>query len=97
MKQVKAKDIRRQARKVSLKVETLPFTKLNYQIFAAGIVVIILGFLALGQPPADSFMSLTVAPILLVLGYCVIVPFAIMYQKKKEAAASPNGKDSTGT
>lgn len=95
MKEVKAKDIRRQARKVSLKLESLPFTKVNYQVFAAGIVVIILGYIALAQPPANSFMSLTVAPILLIVGYCVIIPFAIMYQKK-EAIASSNGKDKVG-
>ncbi len=95
MKEVKAKELRRQARKVSLKIAALPFTSLNYQIFAAGILVIILGYVALAQPPANSFMSLTVAPILLILGYCVIIPFAIMYQKKA-AEASPNGKDSLG-
>jgi uncharacterized membrane protein HdeD (DUF308 family) len=94
MKAVKAKDIRRHARKVSLKIEALPFTSLNYQIFAAGLVLIILGYVALAQPPVDSFMSLTVAPILLILGYCVVIPFAIMYQKK-ESAASPDGKDKT--
>lgn len=94
MKEVKTKDIRRSARKASLKIEALPFTSLNYQIFAAGLLLIILGYVALAQPPANSFMSLTVAPILLILGYCVVIPFAIMYQKK-EAAVSTNGKDKT--
>lgn len=92
MKEVKTKDIRRQARKVSLKLEALPFTSLNYQIFCAGLLLIILGYIALAQPPANSFMSLTVAPILLILGYCVVIPFAIMYQKK-ESLPSANGKD----
>ncbi len=96
MKEVKTKDIRRQARKVSLKIEALPFTRLNYQIFAAGLLLIILGYVALAQPPANSFMSLTVAPILLILGYCVVIPFAIMYQKKLPAP-SPNGKDKTAS
>ena len=94
MKEVKAKDIRRQARKMSLKIEALPFTSLNYQIFAAGLFIILLGYIALAQPPANSFMSLTVAPMLLILGYCVVIPVAIMYQKK-QPDASPNGKDKT--
>ena len=93
MKEVKSKDIQRRVRKAGLKVEGLPFTTLNYQIFALGIAVIILGYIALAQPPADSFMSLTVAPILLVLGYCVIIPVAILYQKKKSTAQAEPGKN----
>ncbi len=92
MKEVKTKDIRRQARKTNFKLEALPFTSLNYQIFGAGLLLIILGYIALAQPPANSFMSLTVAPILLILGYCVVIPFAIMYQKKDSASAQ-NGKE----
>jgi len=60
----------------------LPFTKQNYQLFGIGILVLILGYIAMAQPPWDSFWSLTLAPILLVLGYCVIIPFAILYRKK---------------
>lgn len=95
MKEIKTKEIQKRARKASLKIEGLPFTSLNYQIFAAGIVVIILGYLALAQPPANSFMSLTVAPILLVIGYCIIIPIAILYQKKKgdlPGEAAKNGR-----
>ena len=82
MKEVKAKDIRRRAKKAGFKIESLPFTSSNYQLFALGLVMIILGYVALAQPPADSFMSLTVAPILLVIGYCIIIPAAILYQRK---------------
>ena len=70
--------------------ESLPFTNTNYQILAAGIVTIILGYVALAQEPWDGFMPLVVAPILLVLGYCVIVPFGILYRKKTEL---PIGED----
>lgn len=68
--------------------ESLPFTTRNYQILAAGIVAIILGYIALAQEPWDGFMPLVVAPILLVLGYCVMVPFGILYRRRVE---SPNG------
>jgi len=40
-------------------------------------------------------MSLTVAPILLVIGYCIIIPIAILYQKKKgdlPGEAAKNGR-----
>lgn len=67
--------------------QRLPFGKANYQIFAVGIMVILLGYVALAQGPADSFWSLTLAPILLVFGYCVVIPFAILYQKKNTAGS----------
>jgi len=91
MKEVKAKDIRKRARKSALALQRLPFTRVNYYLFGIGIAIILLGYVALAQPPADSFLSLTVAPILLVVGYCVVIPIAILY-KKKPSDLSDNGK-----
>ena len=62
----------------------LPFTKRNYQILGLGLLVIIMGYAALSQSPWDGTMPLVVAPILLVLGYCVVVPFGILYRSKSE-------------
>jgi hypothetical protein len=63
----------------------LPFTKQNYILFVAGILTLIVGYIALSIGPWDSFWSLTLAPVLLVLAYCVIIPVAILYRKKKSA------------
>jgi hypothetical protein len=63
-------------------IGSLPFTKTNYQIFAVGLVLLVLGYVALSQEPWDGTMPLVVAPILLVLGYCVVIPLAILFQKK---------------
>ncbi len=63
------------------KGEALPFTKKNYYLLMAGLAVIILGFVSLGMG------SITLAPILLVLGYCVIVPVAILYRGSESASA----------
>ena len=49
-----------------------PFGTKNYLVFALGLLSIILGYVFL------SHGSITLAPILLVLGYCVIIPVAIM-------------------
>ncbi|MDZ7292993.1 MAG: DUF3098 domain-containing protein [candidate division KSB1 bacterium] len=92
MKEVKAKQIRQRARKEPLRKPGLPFTRINYWLFAFGIAVIIIGYWALAQPPANSFMSLTVAPILLVIGYCIIIPVAILYQKRQSVEPT-NGKE----
>jgi hypothetical protein len=59
----------------------LPFTKTNYQILGAGILCIILGYVALGQDPWDGTMPLVVAPLLLVLGYCILIPIGILFRK----------------
>ena len=83
----------RVAAKVAAKRKTpampLPFTKRNYQILGLGLVVIILGYVALSQSPWDGTMPLVVAPILLVLGYCVIIPLGILYREKSEAPQAP--------
>jgi hypothetical protein len=43
----------------------------------AGVVVILVGYLLLGRG------SITAAPLLLVIGYCVMVPLAIVLWTKK--------------
>lgn len=62
--------------------QAIPFGRENYIIFLIGILVIVLGYIFLAQGPADSFWSLTLAPILLVISYCIIIPISIIYRKK---------------
>ena len=54
----------------------LPFGKANMVLFAFGLLSVILGFITLASG------SETLAPILLVLGYCVIIPVAIIWKDK---------------
>ena len=61
----------------------LPFTRMNYLLFTAGLVVLIVGFIFLSIGPWNSVPSLTLAPILLILAYCVIFPVAILYKKRE--------------
>lgn len=78
------------AKRKTRKVEILPLEPVNYKILIGGIVVIVLGYFALGMEPWDGFMALTVAPILLVFGYCVIIPVGIIYRKKQADTPSPS-------
>jgi hypothetical protein len=55
-----------------------PFTRKNWSILWVGIATIASGYAFLRIPPADGFLSLTLAPLLLIIGYCVLVPWAIM-------------------
>lgn len=68
----------------------LPLTRKNYLILGIGLLVIVVGYVALAQKPWDSSMALVIAPILLVIGYCVIIPVGILYRKKDsgESASS---------
>jgi hypothetical protein len=58
----------------------LPFTKENYILMGAALASIIFGYILLGSG------SITMAPILLVLGYCVLFPIGIIWggRKRKE-------------
>ena len=62
----------------------LPFTKQNYILFIAALVVLAIGFYLQSIGPADSFESMTLAPIVLVFGYLVVMPLAILWREKKE-------------
>ena len=73
------------SKKKTKKIEALSLEMTNYQIILAGMVVIIIGYFALSAKPWDNPIALNVAPILLVIGYCVIIPFGIIYRKKKSA------------
>jgi hypothetical protein len=82
-----AKPDQRQSSRKRQPTEALPFTRTNYQIMIGGLVLIVAGYFALSQEPWDGFMPLVVAPILLLLGYVVVIPLGILYRSKKEAEA----------
>ena len=60
----------------------LAFTKINFLLLAAGVLFLIAGNIALAQMPVMGTVPLVIAPILLVIGYCVIIPAAIFFRKK---------------
>ncbi|HDL78764.1 MAG TPA: hypothetical protein ENH09_04245 [Bacteroidetes bacterium] len=66
----------------------LPFTKKNYQLFAAGLLVLLIAYIFLSIGPWDSFWSRTLAPVILIVGYLVIIPWAILANKKENKSAS---------
>ncbi len=55
-----------------------PFNKKNYVLFLIGLVTVILGYTLMYTGETSSFQSIVIAPIVLVLGYCVIIPVSIM-------------------
>lgn len=76
--------------KISTKkvVWEFPFTKKNYIIAGIGVATIIIGYLLMATGIGGEYAApngkwnnpwaVTVAPILLVIGYCIIIPYAIL-------------------
>ncbi len=87
-----AKVVKTKAGKRKREEDVFPLEKTNFIILGVGIATIVAGYLALSGDTVESFRQLTVAPLLLVLGYCVIIPVGLIYRKKKEVAAPPAGE-----
>ncbi len=65
-----------------------PFGTRNYIVMAAALIVIAIGYVMLGEG------SITLAPLLLVIGYCVLIPAALLIkdparQRREEAETAP--------
>ena len=80
-----AKPIRRETmrRRRASDQAPLPLGRENLLIIGVGLLIIATGYLALMEGSVEGFLPLVVAPILLVLGYCVIIPIGILYKKKQ--------------
>jgi hypothetical protein len=73
--------------------DVFPFDKENYYIMGVGLLFIVAGYIALAGGHVTGFRELTLAPLLLVIGYCVIIPIGIVYRKK--AAPAPPAAQAT--
>ena len=58
------------------------FDKTNYQIFGIGLLIIIFGYIIMATGETDSYQSTKIAPLILTLGYCGVIPLSILYKKK---------------
>ena len=72
--------------RISKKILVSPFkdywNKANYIFFATGIIVLLVGFILMGQAPWDNPVSLSISPVVLLLAYIIIFPLAIFYKKR---------------
>jgi len=58
--------------------------KKNILIIAVGVLLLVIGFFCLAQGPAENPVSMTVAPLVLVFAYVVVVPLGILWGSKKK-------------
>ena len=61
------------------------FGKINYQLFGVGLFVIISGYILMATGETESIQSVKIAPLILIIGYCVFIPAAILVKPKDKA------------
>ncbi|MCX7929712.1 MAG: DUF3098 domain-containing protein [Chlorobi bacterium] len=76
---------------------TFPLGRTNVVLLACGLGTIIVGYLAMltaiSDDPAkhqnawNNLLAVTVAPILLVVGYAILIPLGLLYRSKDRRAA----------
>jgi hypothetical protein len=87
---------RREQRKRGQREEDFPLRRENFIILGVGLLVILLGYAAMLEGSVEGFLPLTVAPILLVLGYCVIFPLGILYRRGERSGDATREPRQTG-
>jgi len=62
--------------------QSLGLTKTNLYIFLAAIATLIIGYIFMAIGDTYDALSLYVSPIILTIGYVVILPMSILFKKK---------------
>ena len=77
-----AKTVSSRSKKTKREIISLALTARNYYIIGFGILLILIGYVLMSANSVDGFGATVAAPILLVIGYCVVVPYGILYTDK---------------
>lgn len=71
-----------------------PLDSYNYKILGIGAIVIAIAYglmsTAISDDPTqwNNPMAVTIAPVLLAIGYCVIIPYGLLARKKNSSETS---------
>ena len=60
------------------------FDPLNLKLLSLSLLLLVVGYILLGQGPITSIFSWSLAPVLLVGVYCFLIPIAILAKGKSE-------------
>ena len=64
------------------------FTNTNYLIFLIGLLTIFAGYIIMANGEVYSNQSLIISPLMLFIGYIILIPSALLYKKKEEDLGS---------
>jgi len=97
-KKAKRKNIRKTHAKSKAAVSPFKiyWKKQNYLILASGFIITILGFYLMSIGPWNSVPSLVISPIILLIGYMLIFPASILYNKKEKKDIKQERQVDTG-
>jgi len=59
-------------------------TTINAKLLGIAVLVLVIGYILLAQGPANNPLSKSVAPIILVVSYIVLIPCSIIFSKKTD-------------
>ena len=60
-----------------------PLGRTNYIILSMGILILVIGYVCMAIPDdPDAFLTRTLAPILLVFSFIVVIPYGLLYKEK---------------
>jgi hypothetical protein len=62
--------------------QSLGLTKTNLYIFLIAVATLIVGYVFMAIGKTYDAMSLYISPIILTIGYVVVLPMSILYKKK---------------
>ena len=75
-------------RAAGTQIRVPPFRGSHYRLLGAALGAILLGFVAL------AYESITLAPLLMVSGYCVGIPLVLIWRGKSARRGSANDRES---
>lgn len=61
--------------------ENWSLKKINYILFFCGLALVIFGYILMTTGEVNSFQSLTLAPLMLFIGYLIVIPLSILIKK----------------
>jgi hypothetical protein len=96
--QPKSKNKKLQSSKLKQKKEfSFPLEKENFIIIGIGVIVLVIGYFLMSENSVDGFLPTVIAPILLVAGYCVIIPYGILKKSKTAVPVAETTEADTTT
>ena len=86
--------------RASKKKATSPFniywSKNNYLLLLLGFVILVVGYFFMSMGNWDSTSSLYIAPIILLIGYLIVFPAAILFRKKDDQVNNEDKEVASG-
>ena len=79
--------VKNKKRKESISFDNQIFSQANIIFFITGVLFIVFGFVIMQSGDSMSVQTLTLSPIILLIGYLILIPAALLYRKKRDRSS----------